>query len=217
MRQFRATLRLATIAAALALAGSAQASVLYDSPSSGFAVGNNTISEFLGSNWAADSFTLSAPATVVGVKFDSWTDPGTIVQSVDWTIWDADGSLASGTAAVTSVHFAVNLAGFDINFDQFSIPDLSLAAGAYWLQLSNAMGNGSTMIGWDSTVNSSSLFINNGGAQFPNTFQILGADPDRGVPPAGGVPEPASWALLIAGFAGVGAALRRSRGAALAA
>jgi hypothetical protein len=222
MRQFRAALRLATIAAATALtvASSAKASVLYDSPSSGFAVGDPTISEFLVSNWAADTFTLGAPATVVGVKFETWTDPGTIVQSVDWSIWDSYGTteLASGAAAaVTSVHFAVNLAGFDINIDQFSIPDLSLAAGGYWLRLSNAMGNGSTMIGWDSTVNSSSLPLNNGDSPYPNTFQILGADPDRGGPPAGGVPEPATWALLIAGFASVGVALRRSRAAPLAA
>ena len=34
----------------------------------------------------------------------------------------------------------------------------------------------------------------------------------RAVPP-GGVPEPASWALMIAGFGLAGAALRRRRGA----
>jgi PEP-CTERM motif len=66
------------------------------------------------------------------------------------------------------------------------------------------------------TFNSQSAVLNSTGTQFPNTFEIFGADPDRG-PPAGGVPEPATWALLIAGFGGVGAALRRSRAAPLAA
>lgn len=34
--------------------------------------------------------------------------------------------------------------------------------------------------------------------------------------PAGGVPEPASWALMISGFAGAGAMLRRTRRATIA-
>jgi hypothetical protein len=62
-------------------------------------------------------------------------------------------------------------------------------------------------------VNSSSLALNSGDSPYPNTFQILGADPERGGSPTGGVPEPATWALLIAGFGSVGVALRRSRAA----
>ena len=41
------------------------------------------------------------------------------------------------------------------------------------------------------------------GHQASNTFQILGS--------IAGVPEPASWALMLVGFGGLGAALRRSR------
>jgi hypothetical protein len=37
-----------------------------------------------------------------------------------------------------------------------------------------------------------------------------------GVPTPGGVPEPASWALMILGFGGVGATLRRRRSVAMA-
>ncbi len=38
-----------------------------------------------------------------------------------------------------------------------------------------------------------------------------------GVGAAGGVPEPGAWALLLLGFGGVGAALRRRRAVAFAA
>ncbi|HEX4712353.1 PEPxxWA-CTERM sorting domain-containing protein [Phenylobacterium sp.] len=212
MRQFRATLSLATIAAAaLILAGSAQASVLYDSPSAGFAVGYNYIS-FGG--WAEDSFTLGAPAAVVGAQFDSWTVQGDKVTSVDWSILDSNRvAVAMGTAAVSSAHFAVNLAGFDIDFDQFSIPTLSLASGDYWLRLTNATDEQGNGAGWDVTVGSPSQGLNADGSNLPNTFKIFGADPDRGGLPAGAVPEPASWALMIGGFGLAGASLRRRRSA----
>ena len=40
--------------------------------------------------------------------------------------------------------------------------------------------------------------------------QLVIAPPAAG-PPAGGIPEPAAWALMILGFGGAGAALRRAR------
>lgn len=45
-------------------------------------------------------------------------------------------------------------------------------------------------------------------------FQYVGLDNvsftlTRAAPATGGVPEPASWALMILGFGGVGASLRR--------
>jgi hypothetical protein len=212
MRQIRAPLRLATIAAAaLTLAGSAKASVLYDNPSAGFGIGFNLIS---GTAWAQDTFTLGAPATVVGAQFDSWTVQGDKVTTVDWSILDVNRvAVALGTADVSSVHFAVNLDGDDINFDRFSIPTLSLAAGDYWLRLTNATTSEGNEAGWDMTVGSPSQVLNSDGSNLPNTFEIFGADPDRAGAPAGGVPEPATWALLIAGFGATGAALRRSRAA----
>ena len=47
-------------------------------------------------------------------------------------------------------------------------------------------------------------------AEDPDAFIV----DNRFTPPAGGVPEPASWALMIAGFGLAGAALRRRRAAA---
>ena len=52
-------------------------------------------------------------------------------------------------------------------------------------------------------------------SNFDNPYDTLNLDvTTRG---GGGVPEPASWALLIAGFGGLGAVMRRRRSVALAA
>lgn len=52
------------------------------------------------------------------------------------------------------------------------------------------------------------------GVRFGGNYLLLAATADGG--PVGGVPEPASWAMLIAGFGLTGAAMRRRRVAATA-
>jgi hypothetical protein len=51
-------------------------------------------------------------------------------------------------------------------------------------------------------------FIGNSGAQFVGLDNVAVTETAG---PTGGVPEPASWALMILGFGGAGAALRRRR------
>jgi len=231
--------RLCAAAAALAAtalaATSAQAIVLYNSASVGYAVGYTVIGGPSGSGaggFAADTFTLTHAAVVNQVVFDSWTLPGDKVTDVGWAILDAGGVpvsniLAQGFADVTSTHYVQNLYGYDINFDSFTFTGLSLAAGTYWLELGNAdtdtPGDG---VGWDETVSASQFYANDVNITHPNTFAILGPTPERGpggdgggLPTSGGgVPEPDAWALMILGFGGVGAVLRstRRRAAALA-
>jgi hypothetical protein len=48
------------------------------------------------------------------------------------------------------------------------------------------------------------------GLRFEGSY-ILATGTSDGVPPVGGIPEPATWAMLIAGFGLVGAAARRRR------
>ena len=94
--------------------------------------------------------------------------------------------------------------------------NLSLAAGDYWLVL-RGVPDSPTFVQlqlappnplanyayWDS--DNQSWFVTSPNLQRPNDFgvRIFGT--------AGAVPEPASWSLLITGFALTGAALRRRR------
>lgn len=70
----------------------------------------------------------------------------------------------------------------------------------------------------DSTCNdlySGSFGINESSTRFPDAYGLFGLDQTTKivatVSGVGAVPEPATWALMLIGFSGVGAAIRRSR------
>ncbi|HEX4507113.1 MAG TPA: PEPxxWA-CTERM sorting domain-containing protein, partial [Alphaproteobacteria bacterium] len=50
------------------------------------------------------------------------------------------------------------------------------------------------------------------GATPPTDPPPVDPPPSGGEPPITGVPEPAAWAMLVLGFGGLGAVLRRQRG-----
>jgi hypothetical protein len=170
-----------------------------------------------------DSFTLTSAETVTGVNFGVWTLTGDKMLKVDWGITgDPTAIPDNGTAAVTTGATTPVGGGFSVGVDSFSIGALHLGPGTYYLWLQNAFIKNGDPLFWD---------INNGpsaaswafdgafngslnGAVVPGTnsesFQILG----------GAAPEPATWAMMLAGFGGIGAAIRRgrkARGAALTA
>ena len=198
------------VASALA-ASTAIASVIYDSPSDGFGPsGKSTISgALLGDpNIAFDSFSLSPATAITGVSFDSWTLHQPLhddrVTSVSWEILDLSKNfLTGGVASPVTQFYAVNFLDFDIDINTFTIPSLSLPGGVYYLGLYDAHSVSGRPVGWDQTTNSSSGYIPSAAQQLPNTFQIFGEPV--------GVPEPRSWALIIAGFGAVGAVMRRRR------
>jgi opacity protein-like surface antigen len=211
MNRISSLLAASVLAVAAASPAAAGVYVLYDSPSSGYAVGQTFISGLTNGypTYAYDTFDLSGTKTVTDGLFDSWTLHGATVKSVDWAIYDNTFTvIAGGTAAVTSTFYATNLAGYDIDFSRFAIPDLTLPAGTYALLLENAVSSNGRLVGWDQTGNSPSFFGGNRLSQFPNTFQIIGKDV--------AVPEPASWALMLIGFAGLGVALRNRPRASMA-
>lgn len=95
---------------------------------------------------------------------------------------------------------------------------LALAAGTYWF----GMSGDNTEIGWSLNFNSSNAddlwqldgdtLLFSFGGNTDAAFALYDTEQFGG----GGVPEPSSWALLIAGFGLTGAALRRRRVAAAA-
>ncbi len=203
-----------TLAGALVAVGAANATALYDNGPSTFGAAAYSIA---GGNYAEDSFTIGTSATVNGVDFAAWNYPtSSTTTTVDWAIFSglrapytASGPLiASGTSSVTSSYILTNTSGYAVNTDTFAIPTTTLAKGTYSLYIGNAFDTyGAENILWDVNGGPSTALVHTNfgpfeAYQFSNTFQILGSV-------AGGVPEPATWALMLIGFGGLGGLLRR--------
>ncbi len=193
------------------ISGTASAAVLFTNPpTEGYGSDSHNISDVFA---AADPFSLSSASVVDGVAFDAWTSVGETAISVDYRILNAPPSpsatvLASGTAALSNgiLRLAGALGGsFDVRGYQFAIPDLSLGAGTYWLELSQGETDpdGDFVFWNDAGASPSGVQIFDGSpSSIPGqTFSILG--------PSAAVPEPATWALMIGGFGTVGAMMRR--------
>lgn len=198
----------ATILSASALvAATATASVVYDSPSDGFGpTGRSLISgSFLGApNAAFDTFSLSSVTAITGVSFDTWTLHNDTVTDVSWRVLDLSKTyILGGIATPTSQFYAVNNQGFDIDINKFSVAGLVLQPGIYYVGLFYANSVSGRPVGWDQTNNSNSGYIPSHAQDNANTFQIFGEPV--------GVPEPATWALMIGGMGLAGATLRHRR------
>ena len=199
---------MAALAAASALAagaaGAASASVLYDN---GPINGGIEAWPLTFGDAVSDSFTLTSAATVTGVDFGVWTFHSDTLSSVDWGITSTPADYVDdGTAAVTTgaTHRDTSDTFYDISADSFSIGPVILAAGTYYLVLQNASASDGDPAFWDENGGASTATANVAGTIPSESFQILGE----------AVPEPSSWALMIAGAFGAGAVLRRRRTAA---
>ena len=211
LRNLIGTAAIALSATAIGLSQPASATVLYDNGPLSGAVDAFTINYGFS---VSDSFTLTQAATVTGVNFGVWSQPNDVMQTVDWGITANPADYVdNGTAAVTT-----NLTGavdgkfnyYSLANDSFSTGSVHLAAGTYYLVLQNAVTNTGSPIYWDESDGASSAtesYIGNlANYSAPNTtgsesFQILG----------GAVPEPATWAVMLVGFGGVGAVMRSRR------
>ena len=196
--------------AAIALSQPASAAVLYDNGPL-----NGTIGGFsLVSGAVSDSFTLTSASTVTGVDFAVLIEADDPISTVDWAITSTQNSYPAGVAAtVTNGPTTFTGTGFVIGTDSFSTGAVTLAAGTYYLVLSDAVvsplgGN----VFWDDNNGPSYASDSNlgdlAGAKVPGTnsetFQILGAT-------VAAVPEPATWAMMLVGLFGLGAVLRTRR------
>ena len=168
----------------------------------------------------ADSFTLASNSTLTGVNLIAWLSPSDTMTNVDWLITtSAFGGTTegSGTASVTGSYLkTVQNGGYDLDQVSFSLPDLSLTAGTYYLQLQNAVtGDGHTVY-WDDS-NGLSDAVGAGDGASPSdlngvvntvgtnseTFQIIG-NADASV-----TPEPSSFLLLGSGLLGLAGLVKR--------
>jgi len=174
---------------------------------------------FLSGDLVADSFNLTSSSILTGVDFELWT-PSDQPTSVDWTILDGEpgvGSvLDSGTASITGVFLFDNSFQDHVYTESFALPNISLASGTYWLELTtNPTG---PLVGWDMNGGPSSVWVDGFDhttcpvSDYPtgrcsDTFDIVGTE-------SGQVPEPITLSLFGAGLAGAVAVRRRKKKAA---
>lgn len=209
---FGSRISLALLALICADVAVAKADVLYSNGAPGGygAIGINQGSQ------VEDSFTLSSESTLTGATFGTWlvVYKGTPVTgiSVDWTIVGSEGSqtqlcpTCSGTAALTpdGSFVLANSPGYVGIDESFSLPDLDLAAGTYWLELQNETNSLDAVAVWDTSGGPSQVWGNlegdlsgdncdiyYGSGKCSNSFTIIGT-PSSVV----ATPEPASLALL---------------------
>lgn len=189
--------------------------VLFDN----FPINGNLIAWTIDYGYAvSDSFSLTLNATLDAVNFGVWLSPGDTVTEVDWWIGttEFDNSLGSGTAAVTQSSPIPGLGWgyYDVDSASFSLPNINLAAGTYYLTLQNAVASNGDPAYWDvndgpnidawesdiGDVSAPGVCAGSTEGQASGTcassFQILG-NPQ-------GTPEPATWVLLGAGILAAG-------------
>lgn len=168
--------------------------------------------------WRALSNPFGASATANGINNlgmvagTAYTASGTSYQGV---VWAADGTpqlIGSLTTVPQSELFRINDNGVAVGFAQ--APDNSGARAIRWsstggLQNLNDLINPS--LGWRlvtaNDINSSGQIVGSG----LNAEGRLRAYLLTPITLAGAIPEPSSWAMLIAGFGLTGAAMRRRR------
>jgi PEP-CTERM motif len=161
----------------------------------------------------SDSFTLTSPESLTGVNIGVWEVAGDTLTSVDWSLGtvffgsDWGAGTASGASLTDAPQFT-NGMNFSVDEVSFSLPNVGLTTGTYYLTLQNGITANGNPVYWDENGTS----VNNGviaqenqaGSIFAESFQILGSPLDPPPP----VPEPATWALFGSGIL-VAAGLRR--------
>ncbi|MBI1199744.1 MAG: PEP-CTERM sorting domain-containing protein [Phenylobacterium sp.] len=214
-------LQAAAAAVALALPFAAHAAVIYDNipgtPDSGNCAFSTTCAADIGDGdvYAAQLFTLADAVTIESAAFAE-LDLEQYGTSVNWKFYLADGGgglpgtlVTEGSSDILSSPSIGTSSGYNVSLNLFDLPSVSLGAGDYYfaLQLVSPFHETYLTAGVSGSGGAQS---NDGGAIWFDGYRrrssIAVALYDNNV---GAVPEPATWALMILGFGGAGALLRR--------
>jgi hypothetical protein len=197
----------------------AGAAVLYDNGPlngeiAGFAIGGGG-----GDYQVADSFVLTTTSVIDSISFGAWVAPDETISTLSWgitTVPDSfSGFIRHGVATVANGQPQTNSLGWSVSEDSFSLGSIHLPAGVYYLVLQNAVANyqgapTADAVYWDENNGLSAAWSNIIGSlanysqahtSGSESFTIYGATSSE-------TPEPASWALMLVGFGGLGMALR---------
>lgn len=221
MMRIRSKFSLPIAVALFCISGAAQAVVVPGVYDTGLGVGGATLSGAGGQVDANYFVTATNDAgVVVGSNALTYANPDYLTAGPLSRAVNGTGNGFGGTAATTTFSTTFSLAGFDSLNATMSGQAMFDNFGEIFL---NGNQLGGTITGFASLapfgtnanfflagVNTLSFVLHN--IEGPTAFQVAGLTVTAAALPAvGGVPEPASWALLMIGFGTVGAAMRRKQ------
>lgn len=230
-------MRSALAVSALALSGTAQATVAFESFPNFTAAGmpsGDFCSSCTGAGAVFASFTLATPQTLdkafvvvstLAGSSSQATNPMTISifndGGDDLPIRDGNGSILN-PFLTTPYHTPANVTPGGARIDgmanyvaEFALPNWSLAQGKYWIRFagsSNLLPLFSTSTPTNSRAVGTDFFLEGRAITFNPPDRAVGFSLNGlSASGPGAVPEPATWAMMVVGFGTVGFALRRRR------
>lgn len=200
MKQF-----FAAVAMALS-AGLAYAGVVYDNGSptgpTSQCISGPSVCQGSGTWSIYDQFTLASANTVSGFAVWNYASPSGNYAGTNWSIWTSaptNGGVAlySGSSIATlstdQAYQVTTVDGLSIN----------LAAGTYWLGINHTVYNSVWAYAYSSAATADAIQMDGDTFRFPNQLGLAFT--------ISAVPEPETYAMLLAGLALVGAIARHRK------
>jgi len=182
-----------------AVPASAESFVIYDNTGPGSFMTNAW--SIFGTDAVTDSFILPDAETIDGANFDVWVLPDDSLTSVDWSITDTPFGTVEASGISTegpNTSIGTGFGYYPILAESISIPDVTLPAGTYDLELTGGQDAYDTSVWWDESDGPSTA-ENAGGAIPSETFQI------------DVTPEPPSFVLMGLGILALAGLAVRNR------
>ena len=163
----------------------------------------------------SDTFNTSLANTqITGVTFAAWMAPGDVLDSAEISITSSEAggtSYFDQTVSFTQGTCTGNQYGYNVCNESGTLGGggVNLAStGSYWLNIQNASSAAGDPVYWDENSGPSSASENTVGTIPSESFTVLGTSSTTTTTTFFG-PEPSEPALLLSGFVGLAAVLRR--------